>query len=150
MDSEIERFRIDPHVRDQAAEVCARLGHELNDVLRAFVGRIAAEGAIPIELPLDLPSPDDTASEDSRLWSTLQPQVRAEIATTLLARFIADCSRTIDELASGAPKDDGVVAQLKTEREEARQLRRTLDVTDAAAIRAVLEKYGPLVRGRST
>jgi addiction module RelB/DinJ family antitoxin len=151
MDSEIERFRIDPQVRDQAAEVCARFGLELNDVLRVFVTRIATEGAIPIELPPDRGSNEDAPfGDNNRLWSSLRTHVEAEVAIALLARFVADCSTTIDELADLTQTDSDVVARLNVEREEARQLRNTLDVTDASAVRAVLHKYGPLVRGRST
>jgi hypothetical protein len=151
MDSEFERFRIDPQVRDQAADVCARFGHELSDVLRAFVSRIAAEGAIPIPLPpdrgfADSPSPGG----DDRLWSLMRPHVEAEVALALLARFIADCSTTIDKLSEAAQPEQDVMDRLKGEREDARQLLSRLDVTDASAVRAILDKYGALVRGRSS
>src|SRR5207248_7354800 len=51
MDTEFTRFRINPALRDQAMQVCARLGVELSDVLRALVTRIAHDGAIPFAMP---------------------------------------------------------------------------------------------------
>ena len=47
MDAELIRFRLDPQVRERAEEVCAHLGYELRDVLRATVARIARDGALP-------------------------------------------------------------------------------------------------------
>src|SRR5438445_13175806 len=57
MDSEFTRFRINPALRDQAMQVCARLGVELSDVLRALVTRIAHDGAIPFAMPAAEPHP---------------------------------------------------------------------------------------------
>lgn len=143
MDSEIERFRLDPEIRIRAAEVCARRGHELSDVLRQLVAHIAHEGVIPFEMPSPEASP--STFEDERLWDTMKPQLEAEIAIAVLDRFIADCSTRIDEAA--APQDDHTsLARLAQEREAARQLRAKLDVTDSLAVQTALEKYVPLVR----
>ena len=42
-----------------------------------------------------------------------------------------------------------MVARLTKDRDDARRLRRDLDVSNAVAIREVIEKYGPLVRARA-
>lgn len=150
METDFARFRIDPAIRDQAAQVCARLGHELSDVLRAFVTRIARDGAIPLEMPVNGP-PADAASPlgpSDRLWAPLRPQVEAEVALALLASFVADCSTALDEQRN--PPDREQTARLTEQREEARRRRRELDVTDPVAVRAVLQTYGPLVRGGKT
>lgn len=145
MDSEIERFRLDPEIRQRAAEVCARQGHELSDVLRQLVSHIAQEGVIPFEMPSLSPEASTPTFDDERLWGAMKPQLEAEVAIAVLDRFIADCSTSIDEAA--APQDDhSFLARLAQEREAARQLRARLDVTDRLAVQAVLEKYVPLVR----
>ena len=147
MDSEIERFRLDPEIRHKAAEVCARQGHELSDVLRQLVAHIARAGAIPFEMPSRPPNEGANATfDDERLWATMKPQLEAEVAIGVLARFIADCSTTLDESADAPQHDRELLAHLAQERERARVLRATLDVTDSAAVQAVLEKYGALVR----
>jgi addiction module RelB/DinJ family antitoxin len=145
MDTEFARFRINPALRDQAMQVCARLGVELSDVLRAVVTRIAHDGAIPFAMPAaESPTaPASPPSTDERLWASMRSQVEAEVALALLARFIADCSTTIDEQVTN---DRERTARLSEQRDEARRLRRELDVTDADAVRTVLQKYGPLVR----
>jgi antitoxin component of RelBE/YafQ-DinJ toxin-antitoxin module len=148
METEFERFRIDPAVRDQAAHVCGRLGHELSDVLRALVVRIARDGAIPFEMPAAAPPrTTGTLLSDDRLWGGLRPQVEAEVALDLLARVIADCSTALDEQR---PAEREQITQLTEQRDYARRLRRELDVTDPAAVRAVLQQYGPLARVRKS
>ena len=145
MDTEFTRFRINPALRDQAMQVCARLGVELADVLRALVTRIAHDGAIPFAMSA-AESPTATASPpstDERLWTSMRSQVEAEVALALLARFIADCSTAIDEQVN---TDRERIVRLTEQRDEARRLRRELDVTDANAVRSALQKYGPLVR----
>ncbi|CAG0999447.1 Antitoxin DinJ [Planctomycetaceae bacterium] len=147
MDTEFERFRINPETRAHAVEVCARMGYELSDVLRALVTRIAHEDSIPFDLGIQ----PQAASEnllvgDERLWSPIKSQIEAEIALALLARFIADCSTTIDEQAALDRRDQELVIRLTKEREAARKLRSELDVSDSAAIQSVLTKYGLLVR----
>lgn len=147
MDTEFERFRINPETRAHAAEVCARMGYELSDVLRALVTRIAHEDSIPFDLGIQ---PHATSASlvagDERLWSPIKPHIEAEIALALLARFIADCSTTIDEQAASDRSDQELFARLTNEREVARKLRSELDVSDSAAIQSVLTTYGPLVR----
>jgi len=146
MDTEFTRFRINPALRAQAMQVCARLGVELADVLRALVTRIAHDGAIPFAMPAaESPTaPASPPSTDERLWTSMRAQVEAEVALALLARFIADCSTTIDEQVNANDRER--FARLTEQRGEARRLRRELDVTDADAVRSVLQKYGPLVR----
>jgi len=146
MDTEFTRFRINPALRDQAMQVCARLGVELADVLRALVTRIAHDGAIPFVMPsAESPTaPASPPSTDERLWTSMRAQVEAEVALALLARFIADCSTAIDEQVNATDRER--FARLSEQRDEARRLRRELDVTDADAVRSVLQKYGPLVR----
>ena len=150
MDTELVRFRINPELREKAATVCADLGLELNDVMRAFVTRIARDGAIPFDLGT-APAPPEPGHTpfhdyDARLWSPIKPQIDAEIAIGLLARFIADCSTRIDEAAVGAAPDTELVMRLTRDRDEARKLRRDLNVSDGVAISQVIAKYGPLVR----
>jgi antitoxin component of RelBE/YafQ-DinJ toxin-antitoxin module len=143
VDADFERFRIDPAVRDRAAEVCARLGHELSDVLRALVARIARDGAIPFEMPPPESALENFMDRDPRLWAPLQAEVEAQLALDLLGRFIADRSTRI---AAGNVTDRADLDRLALERDEARRLRRDLDVTDRAVVRSVLAKYGPLLR----
>jgi antitoxin component of RelBE/YafQ-DinJ toxin-antitoxin module len=147
MDTELIRFRIDPEIRDKAEEVCSALGHELNDVLRAAVLRIARDGALPFDLGAGpaAPAPDAVPfyHYDERLWASMKTQIDAEVALALLSRFIADCSMRLDEAADVSQPD---AERLTRQRDEARQRRRELDVTDATAVKAVLDTYGPLVR----
>lgn len=150
MDTSLIRFRIDTQVRDRAEEVCSRLGHELTDVLRATVVHIAREGGLPIEMAAQAPPAVAESvpfqDYDERLWAGIKPQVDAEIALALLARFIADCSSRLDEASESPQPDPALVAHLTQQRDEAQRLRLELDVADAAAVQTVLETYGPLVR----
>jgi hypothetical protein len=150
MDTELIRFRIDPEIRDKAEEVCAAWGHELSDVLRAAVMRIARDGALPFDLGAGPAAPAPGAAPfydyDERLWASVKPQIDAEVALALLSRFIADCSMRLDEAADGSAPDAERLARLTRQRDDARQRRRELDVVDAAAVQAVLDTYGPLVR----
>lgn len=150
MDSELIRFRVDPQVRDKAEEVCSRLGHELRDVLRATVARIARDGDLPFELGADAASAPAAAvpfqEYNERLWAGIRPQVDAEVALALLMRFIALCSTRLDEESDKPQPDAETVARLTQQRAQARRLRLELDVANVAAIRAVLDTYGPLVR----
>lgn len=150
METEFQRFRVDPAVREQAAQVCGRLGLELSDVLRALVACIAADGAIPFAMPTEAPPFRTTVpvTHPDRLWTPLRSQVEADVALALLARFIADCSTQLDD--QGNLSDREQITRLTEQRQEARQLRRALDVTDPAAVRAVLHKYGPLMRSSKT
>jgi len=150
MDTELVRFRINPELREKAAKVCADLGLELNDVLRAFVTRIARDSALPFDLGTAPTSPEPGHTPfhdyDARLWSPIKPQIDAEVAIGLLARFIADCSTRIDEAADGGASDPDLVMRLTRDRDDARKLRRDLDVSDGVAVSQVIDKYGPLVR----
>lgn len=150
MDTELIRFRIDPQVRDKAEAVCSRLGYELRDILRATVARIARDNVLPFELGADAaPAPAAAVpfhDYNERLWAGIKPQVDAEVALALLMRFIALCSTRLDEESDTPQPDAQRVARLTQQREEARRLRLELDVTDAAAVQAVLDTYGPLVR----
>jgi hypothetical protein len=142
MDSEIERFRVDPEIRAQAAQSCERQGLELGDVLRAFVAVVARGDDLSFVSP---PKPviDDRSQDDGRLWTDLKHQVEAETAVGLLIRFIARCSVSIAD-ASDLTTDQ--LAHLKAQRVEAIHLRSTLDVTDRVAVQNVIQQYGPLVR----
>ena len=106
MDTELIRFRIDPEIRDKAEEVCSALGHELHDVLRAAVIRIARDGALPFDLGAGPAAPAAGAIPfyhyDERRWGSMKPQIDAEVALALLARFIADCSTRLDQAGGAA------------------------------------------------
>jgi antitoxin component of RelBE/YafQ-DinJ toxin-antitoxin module len=148
MDSEFERFRVNPEVRQRAAAVCIGHGHELSDVLRQVVSHIANVGVIPFEMPSgqrDAGSAQLT-SDDERLWLTMKPQLEAEVAVGLLDRFIAKCTTILDQAAetTGIPQDS--LPELVSQREAAQCDRASLDVTDKASVLAVLHKYGPLLR----
>ncbi len=155
MDSELVRFRVDPERRDRAAQVCAGLGVELNDVLRALVTRIAHEGTIPFDVapaaaPARQPAPDPASPPDygERWWSALKPQLDAERAMDLLSRFIAECSAQLDPPAGTAPPTLEQLVAWTQARADARRLQRELDVGDAAAVRRIIDTYGPLLRRR--
>ncbi len=151
MDSDFERFRIDPAVRDTAAQACARLGIELSDVLRALVARIARDGRIPFDLGSERSAqePSPLPLLDAPPWTALAAQVEADVLLAVLARFIADCSTRIDEQSSSANPDRQALARLTESRDNARASRRTLDVTDREAVRAALRHYGPLVAAKA-
>ena len=149
MSTELVRFRADPEVRDKAAAVCGELGLELTDVLRAFISRIARDGALPFALGAPAPAPDSHRpfyQYDERLWSSITPSIDVEVALALLARFIANCSTRIDEELQARSPDQRVIKRLGKERAEARSLKQNLDVQNAAAVREVLDRFGPLVR----
>lgn len=149
MDTELFRFRVDPELRSKAEIICSELGFDLHDVLRATVARIAVTGAIPFEMrqtgagstiPLPFQNYDD------KLWSSVKPQVNAEVALAILTRFIADCSIRIDDESQKAVRDENLISQLVQQRNEARSRKRDLNVLDSAAVQLVLDTYGPLVR----
>ncbi len=149
MDSEFIRFKVDPQLRDKAAAVCAGLGHELADVLRALVTRIAQEGTLPFDMgstPQGASGAMPFGDYADRFWTPLKSQLEAEVALSLLAWFIADCSRRIDDHAEAVRLHEQSLVQLQQDRDQARRLRDGLDVADAAAVRQVIEHYGPLVR----
>ena len=154
MDTELIRFRIDPEIRDKAEAVCSALGHELHDVLRAAVVRIARDGALPFDLGAGPAAPAAGAIPfyhyDERLWGSMKPQIDAEVALALLSRFIADCSTRLDQAAEDGEADTERVERLTRQRDEARQRRRELDVADATAVKAVLDTYGPRVRASAS
>lgn len=50
--------RVDPAVRERAAEVLDRLGLTVSDVVRILLTRTAREGALPFELLTDATSHD--------------------------------------------------------------------------------------------
>jgi antitoxin component of RelBE/YafQ-DinJ toxin-antitoxin module len=143
VDSDFERFRVDPAIRDRAARVCIELGHELSDILRAFVARIADDGEIPFAMPPTSADARSFMSQDPRLWSGLQAQVEAQLALDLLGRFIADCSIALEEQIDAAA-DPTRAQQLMQQRDHARRLRQQLDVTDSSAVQAVLRSYAGL------
>lgn len=148
MDNELIRFRIDAEIRDKAEEVCTALGHELHDVLRAAVIRIARDGALPFDLGAAATPVGAVPfyNYDERLWRTMKPQIDAEVALAILSRFIADCSTRLDEATDSGNASAELVDRLTRERDEARKRRRELDVADTVAVKAVLDTYGPLVR----
>lgn len=152
MDTELIRFRIDAEVREKAVQVCAQLGYELNDVLKALVSRIARDGALPFDMAgtATPAAPVPFYTYDERLWSGMKPQIDAEVALALLARYIADCSTSLDEESDKKKPDAKLVERLTTARAQARELKLKLDVSDAAAVQAVLDKYGPLVRASTS
>lgn len=149
METELIRLRIDPQLAQQAERVCADAGFELRDVLRLVITRIARDRKIPFDLA------DTSADEarrqpfyeyDPRLWANLKPAIDAEVALAVLSRFIADCSTRLDEAEENEHVDQQLTKQLTVARDEARALKLNLDVTDAAAVQRVLDRFGPLVR----
>lgn len=146
MDFELISFRIDPEIHERASKACEGLGVELNDVLRSLVTRIARDGSIPFDLGA---SPPQLASDqtpfheyDARLWRSVRPPIEAEVAIAVLARFIADCSTRIDEESDRQEPDRDAIVEWAAQREEARQQRPELDVTDAEAVAAIFARYG--------
>jgi DNA-damage-inducible protein J len=155
MDTELVRFRVDPDLRDKAAQVCAELGLELPDVLRAFVTRIASDGALPFDLS-NRATRLETAQQpfqdyEAGLWSPIKPQVDAEVALTLLARFIARCTAQLEDAEEATDTTrlkPELTDRLIKDRDDARKMRDALDVSDAVAVAKVISTYGPLMRGR--
>lgn len=149
METELIRLRVDPELARQAERICAGAGFELREVLRLCVARIAHDGTVPFDVG------DAKAMEarrrpfheyDERLWADLKPSIDAEVALALLARFIADCSTRIDEEELSGHADRQLADRLAQAREQARTLKSSLDVADPAAVRRVLDRFGPLVR----
>jgi addiction module RelB/DinJ family antitoxin len=149
METELIRFRIDPVLAQQAEQVCAKLGFELRDVLRATVTRIARDQVMPFDMNA-LASAEARRRPfyeyDERLWASIKPPIDAEVALALLARFIADCSTRIDDAEQADRVDRQQLKTLTKAREEARAIKLALDVTDAQAVQRVLDRFGPLVR----
>lgn len=147
--SELIRFRIDPKLAQQAEQVCAAAGLELRDVLRIVVARMGREGTLPFD-PRSASVVEARGRPfyeyNERLWADLKPSIDAEVALALLARFIADCSTRLDEAEHTEHLDPQVMEELMFAREEARTIKASLDVTDAVAVRHVLDRFGPLVR----
>lgn len=149
MDTELIRFRIDAQLARQAERVCADAGFELRDVLRLLVTRIARDGVAPAELYAVKESEAHKRpfhDYDDRLWADLKPSIDAEVALALLTRFIADCTTQIDEAENAQTVDRRRVDQLAKARAEARSLKLTLNVADAAAVQTVLQRFGPRLR----
>lgn len=149
METELIRFRIDPALAHGAEKVCADLGFELRDVLRATVTRIARDHALPFDMNAAAGSEARRRpfyEYDERLWATMKPPIDAEVALALLARYIADCSTRIDDIEQADRVDRQQVKALTKTREEARAIKLALDVTDTDAVQSVLNRFGPLVR----
>lgn len=147
MQGELIRFRVDASIRDKASAVCEKLGFDLSDVLRAFVGRIAEQGTLPFDMAAPSgPRPQRApfAEYTERLWQDYQ-YVDAEVALALLARFIADRAARLDAEESGGSPDAALLGELRGELAQARNLAQSLDPKDAVAVAAVLATYGPLV-----
>lgn len=53
MTKALVQTRIDPEIRDRAAEVLERMGLTVSDAVRILLTRTALEGALPIELLAD-------------------------------------------------------------------------------------------------
>ncbi|QLF69854.1 type II toxin-antitoxin system RelB/DinJ family antitoxin [Peteryoungia desertarenae] len=53
MTNSLVQTRIDPEIRDRAAEVLERMGLTVSDAVRILLTRTAREGALPIELLAD-------------------------------------------------------------------------------------------------
>jgi addiction module RelB/DinJ family antitoxin len=145
VEGEIIRFRVDPEVKEKVTAVCEKLGFDLSEVLRAVMGRIAETGTLPVELgstdePRSQRAPFGEYSE--RLWREYQ-FVDAEVALSLLDRFIARSAAQLDAEHSGVEPNPGTIETLKRVIAEARQLTQTLDPEDTEAIGTVLAAYGP-------
>ena len=153
METELIRFRIDPQLAQQAEKACADAGFELRDVLRLVVTRMAREHALPFGI--DAVGTSEARRRpfydyDERLWANFKPSIDAEVALTLLARFVADCSTRIDEAEQAERVDRQLIKRLAKAREEARALKLGLDVTNADAVQRVLDHFGPLVRSSAS
>lgn len=141
------RFMLHRELLDRANAVCARHGVQLADVLRGVVTRIATEGSLPSQgklhpslasnrLPFD--------EYDPRLWDPLLLSINAELAVTLLAAFIADCSAQLAETDPARKPHKALMEQLRAKRDDAIRRRQTLDAQNPEAVAEVLHRYaGP-------
>src|SRR5205085_1600383 len=113
-------FRMDAELRQKAAHVCADLGHDLHDVLRALITQIARHGRLPFAMgpspPPAVETPANVVAGEPRLWADLSLQIQAETALTLLTRVIVELSVRLDEALDAPVPDEQLVAALTTER----------------------------------
>lgn len=58
-DNALVQTRIDPEVRDRAAQVLGDVGLTISDAVRILLTRTANEGALPLELRNDSPEYDE-------------------------------------------------------------------------------------------
>jgi len=120
-------------------------------VLRTVITRIARDGALPFAFDAAArPAPETTrpfGDYDPRLWSGLKPQIDAEVAVSLLVRFIADRSARLADASQSAAPDTELVTLLTQERSDALALRRSLELTDPEAVARVIARYAPLLAG---
>jgi hypothetical protein len=149
-DFELVRFRMDPLVLEKAAKVCADHGLELSDVLRTLITTIAREGKVPGAAASAPRRPAEErapfAEYNESLWSGLRPRLDAELALTVLARFVADTSLRIADAAAADQPDQRLINELTQDRKKALKLQRSLNVADDAAVRDVIATYSPAAR----
>jgi addiction module RelB/DinJ family antitoxin len=143
MESGLVRFTVDPEIRARAEQVCARLGLDLNDVLRTFLVRVARDGKLPFA-PEPAPktegrTPTPFSTYDPRAWTPLAPILNAELAVEVLDHAVASLMAQLQTArTTKAGRDEKEAAALLA---KANAARLTLEPSDSQAVAALLNTF---------
>jgi addiction module RelB/DinJ family antitoxin len=145
MDTELIRFRINADIKRQAANVCADLGIELNDLLRRFVTRVASEGKSPIDVPAPAQPPSNRVAlfgdYDERAWGAVMALGDEEFATVCLMSYIAECDRQLHEASERGARGSKRIAEWTALREAAQAALAGLDSATPQGVREIIERF---------
>jgi addiction module RelB/DinJ family antitoxin len=141
--TDIIRFRIEEDIKARAENICARLGMEMNDVLRTLVRRIALDKAIPFDMHTTF-----RVEEPSRSPFDLTDDLahlKAEAVISLLWIFAAKRARQI-ALENRKPRPNRKQnTKWETEAEEAMEYSRTMDTRDDKLVAKVEQRFAALL-----
>jgi addiction module RelB/DinJ family antitoxin len=144
MESGLVRFMVDPEIRARAEQVCAHLGLDLNEVLRAFLVRVARDGKLPFAPePASQPDrrdrPAPFSTYDPRAWAPLAPVLNAELAVEVLDHVVASSMAQIQAArAAGISSDEKQAAERLAGASTARL---ALEPSDNNAIASLLNTF---------
>jgi antitoxin component of RelBE/YafQ-DinJ toxin-antitoxin module len=120
MDNELVSFRIEATLRHEASLVCASLGMELNDYLRACVTRLVQDKRIPFAVIAPMHQPVQTGvATSSRLWAPLEATTDVEAATICAHADIAAKTASLSNAKASTPSNKPLIKHLSLKRGEA-------------------------------
>jgi DNA-damage-inducible protein J len=146
--TDIIRFRIEEDIKARAENICARLGMEMNDVLRTLVRRIALDKAIPFDMHTTFRVEEPSRSPFDRYGQFLTDDLahlKAEAVISLLWIFAAKRARQI-ALENRKPRPNRKqITKWETEAEEAMEYSRTMDTRDDKLVAKVEQRFAALL-----